>query len=169
MCQAGVFSRLTSVEIIRYIDEEGDCGRVSTPLSGVADPPRKMSMSRAHGDVKPSSAVSGDIWENAKQTSKAKADLQGDDYDPDADAMVVGDLGASKDVLRPMEQLGRKRLVSTSLLQSPVIDSALKDFHQHRLQENVDPFDLKYRLYAVVVSRRSVEMLALRSKPNYSS
>lgn len=45
----------------------------------------------------------------------------------------------------------RKRLVSTSLTKSPVIDGAFEDYHQHHLDEGQDPFDLKYKLYAVVV------------------
>lgn len=46
----------------------------------------------------------------------------------------------------------RKRLVSTSLTKSPVIDGAFVDYHQHNLNEGQDSFDLKYKLYAVVVS-----------------
>lgn len=46
----------------------------------------------------------------------------------------------------------RKRLVSTSLTKSPVIDGAFVDYHEHNLDEDQDPFDLKYKLYAVVVS-----------------
>lgn len=46
----------------------------------------------------------------------------------------------------------RKRLVSTSLIKSPVIDGAFVDYHKHNLDEDQDPFDLKYKLYAVVVS-----------------
>lgn len=45
----------------------------------------------------------------------------------------------------------RKRLVSTSLIKSPVIDGAFIDHHDHNLNDGVDPFDLKYKLYAVVV------------------
>lgn len=45
----------------------------------------------------------------------------------------------------------RKRLVSTSLTKSPVIDGAFVDYHKHNLDDGQDPFDLKYRLYAVVV------------------
>lgn len=45
----------------------------------------------------------------------------------------------------------RKRLVSTSLAKSPVIDGAFVDYHQHHLNDAQDPFDLKYKLYAVVV------------------
>lgn len=45
----------------------------------------------------------------------------------------------------------RKRLVSTSLTKSPVIDGAFVDYHQHNLDDGQDPFDLKYKLYAVVV------------------
>lgn len=46
----------------------------------------------------------------------------------------------------------RDRLESTSLMTTPIEDSALQDFHQHRLVPGVDPFDLKYNLYSVVVS-----------------
>lgn len=45
----------------------------------------------------------------------------------------------------------RKRLVSTSLTKSPVIDGAFEDYHQHHLNEGQDSFDMKYKLYAVVV------------------
>jgi hypothetical protein len=48
--------------------------------------------------------------------------------------------------------LARERLESTSLVRTPVTDSALQDFHQHRLNPGTDPFNLKYHLYAVVVS-----------------
>ncbi|XP_063368814.1 ubiquitin carboxyl-terminal hydrolase 32 [Cydia amplana] len=44
----------------------------------------------------------------------------------------------------------RERLESTSLLATPVTDDNLLDYHQHLLSENQDPFQLKYRLYAVV-------------------
>ncbi|XP_026279470.1 ubiquitin carboxyl-terminal hydrolase 32 isoform X3 [Frankliniella occidentalis] len=111
------------------IAEEGDCGRVSTPLNNLNDGSRKHSAYRK-------SSKADTIWEGENE--------RGD--------MANGDLGASKDVLRPTEtiKVGRERLVSTSLTQSPVVDSALQDFHQHRLLPGVDPFDLKYRLYAVV-------------------
>jgi hypothetical protein len=46
----------------------------------------------------------------------------------------------------------RKRLVSTSLTKTPVIDSDLVDYNNHKLTTSADPFDLKYKLYAVVVS-----------------
>lgn len=46
----------------------------------------------------------------------------------------------------------RKRLVSTSLTKTPIVDGQFIDFHNHHLNSNQDPFDLKYRLYAVVVS-----------------
>lgn len=47
---------------------------------------------------------------------------------------------------------GRARLESTSLLKTPIIDEHLKDYHQHKLLPGQDKFDLKYQLYAVVVS-----------------
>lgn len=46
----------------------------------------------------------------------------------------------------------RKRLASTSLTKTPVIDGAFVDYHNHRLDDGQDPFDMKYKLYAVVVS-----------------
>lgn len=45
----------------------------------------------------------------------------------------------------------RKRLESTSLSRTPIDDTALQDFHQHRLKNEENVFDLKYNLYAVVV------------------
>ncbi|XP_076255455.1 ubiquitin specific protease 32 isoform X3 [Rhynchophorus ferrugineus] len=44
----------------------------------------------------------------------------------------------------------RSRLISTSLLKTPIIDEHLKDYHEHKLLPGQDPFDLKYQLYAVV-------------------
>lgn len=45
----------------------------------------------------------------------------------------------------------RKRLESTSLSRTPIDDTALQDFHQHRLVNDENIFDLKYNLYAIVV------------------
>lgn len=47
---------------------------------------------------------------------------------------------------------GRQRLVSSSLTQTPVIDGHLVDYHNHKLKDGQNPYDLKYQLYAVVVS-----------------
>lgn len=57
----------------------------------------------------------------------------------------------------------RERLESTSLLKTPVVDDDFVDYHQHRLQNGEDPFDLKYRLYAVVVSISIFYYLFLRN------
>ncbi|XP_037024901.1 ubiquitin carboxyl-terminal hydrolase 32 isoform X4 [Bradysia coprophila] len=46
--------------------------------------------------------------------------------------------------------VGRQRLVSSSLTQTPVIDGHLVDYHNHKLEDGQDPYDLKYQLYAVV-------------------
>lgn len=48
----------------------------------------------------------------------------------------------------------RKRLVSTSLTKSPIVDTELIDYHKHNLHDGQDPYDLKYKLYAVVVSHK---------------
>lgn len=47
----------------------------------------------------------------------------------------------------------RKRLISTSLTKTPIIDGEFEDYHQHKLKSGEDKFDPKYKLYAVVVSR----------------
>lgn len=49
-----------------------------------------------------------------------------------------------------IEVRGRQRLESTSLVTTPVTDDNLIDYHQHHLLNDQDPFNLKYRLYAVV-------------------
>ncbi|XP_013149041.1 PREDICTED: ubiquitin carboxyl-terminal hydrolase 32 [Papilio polytes] len=49
-----------------------------------------------------------------------------------------------------VEVKGRARLQSTSLTATPVTDDNLVDYHQHHLEKDQDPFDLKYKLYAVV-------------------
>lgn len=49
-----------------------------------------------------------------------------------------------------VEVKGRERLESTSLVTTPVTDDNLIDYHGHHLLPEQDPFDLKYRLYAVV-------------------
>lgn len=53
--------------------------------------------------------------------------------------------------LKELEGSQRKRLESTSLLRTPIDDTALQDFHQHKLVSEFNPLDLKYNLYAVVV------------------
>lgn len=53
--------------------------------------------------------------------------------------------------LNELEGSQRKRLESTSLIRTPIDDTALQDFHQHKLVGDFNPLDLKYKLYAVVV------------------
>lgn len=53
--------------------------------------------------------------------------------------------------LKDLEGLQRKRLESTSLLRTPIDDTALQDFHQHKLAGEINPLDLKYNLYGIVV------------------
>lgn len=45
----------------------------------------------------------------------------------------------------------RQRLISTSLTKTPIVDGEFEDYHQHKLHADVDKFDPKYKLYAVVV------------------
>jgi ubiquitin carboxyl-terminal hydrolase 6/32 len=61
-------------------------------------------------------------------------------------------LDKKKNVSNTYLQSTRKRLVSTSLTKTPVIDGEFVDFNGHKLKNSQDPFDIKYHLYAVVVS-----------------
>lgn len=63
--------------------------------------------------------------------------------------------------------LARERLESTSLVRTPVTDSALQDFHQHRLNLGTDPFNLKYHLYSIVVSIILFSKTLLHISVNY--
>lgn len=65
---------------------------------------------------------------------------------------TVSVAGTSSEVVSSIKPARRKRLVSTSLTKTPVIDSELVDYNNHKLRASADPFDLKYKLYAVVVS-----------------
>ncbi|KAL7731872.1 hypothetical protein ACLKA6_017449 [Drosophila palustris] len=44
----------------------------------------------------------------------------------------------------------RQRLISTSLTKTPIVDGEFEDYHQHKLKADVDEFDPRYKLYAVV-------------------
>lgn len=65
--------------------------------------------------------------------------------------VVFLDNGVSNNLLKELEGSHRKRLESTSLLRTPIDDTALQDFHQHKLAGEFNPLDLKYNLYAIVV------------------
>ncbi|XP_039429605.1 ubiquitin carboxyl-terminal hydrolase 32 isoform X3 [Culex pipiens pallens] len=64
----------------------------------------------------------------------------------------VGDESPSKAKSRmsAKTKAQRKRLVSSSLTKTPVIDGQFTDFHNHHLKPERDAFDLKYQLYAAV-------------------
>ncbi|XP_059047285.1 ubiquitin carboxyl-terminal hydrolase 32 [Achroia grisella] len=82
----------------------------------------------------------------------------GSDTDPEPD----GPAAAAKEAPKVKTKVDRKnrresleirrreRLQSTSLATTPVTDDNLVDYHHHHLEEDQDPFDLKYTLYAVV-------------------
>lgn len=72
----------------------------------------------------------------------------------------VGDESPSKTKSRmsAKTKAQRKRLVSSSLTKTPVIDGQFTDFHNHHLKPERDAFDLKYQLYAAVVSYSLTKM-----------
>jgi len=57
----------------------------------------------------------------------------------------------------------RQRLISTSLTKTPIVDGEFEDYHQHKLKADVDEFDPRYKLYAVVVSLRKLTFLLINS------
>lgn len=61
----------------------------------------------------------------------------------------------------------RQRLISTSLTTTPIVDGEFEDYHQHKLKADVDKFDPKYKLYAVVVSIRHIKVDYLYSYALY--
>lgn len=88
-------------------------------------------------------------WEILKIKSENCSCIPGDIINMD-DNFNYDDSGAVPNSLPKITK--RDRLESTSLITTPIEDSSLQDFHQHRLVAGVDPFDLKYNLYSVVVS-----------------
>lgn len=100
-----------------------------------------------------------DIIENNFRTYLTEDDEDGEEEEEDVDGFQ--DDGENRNsindlpVLNPTKETTlerRKRLISTSLTKTPVIDGEFTDFHNHILNEGEDPFNLKYQLYAVVVS-----------------
>ncbi|XP_017134812.1 ubiquitin carboxyl-terminal hydrolase 32 isoform X1 [Drosophila miranda] len=67
--------------------------------------------------------------------------------------VATGATGNTGNVLRQSKTNNaarRQRLISTSLTKTPIVDGEFEDYHQHRLRPDVDEFDPKYKLYAVV-------------------
>ncbi|XP_065087260.1 ubiquitin carboxyl-terminal hydrolase 32 isoform X3 [Ochlerotatus camptorhynchus] len=58
--------------------------------------------------------------------------------------------GRAKGRLSMKSKGQRKRLLSSSLTKTPVIDGQFTDFHKHHLKPERDAFDMKYQLYAAV-------------------
>ncbi|XP_037889986.1 ubiquitin carboxyl-terminal hydrolase 32 isoform X1 [Glossina fuscipes] len=65
-------------------------------------------------------------------------------------AMMANNLQSNDEIEDTQTMTRRRRLISTSLTKTPIIDGAFEDFHQHKLRAGEDNFDPKYRLYAVV-------------------
>lgn len=65
-------------------------------------------------------------------------------------------------------QKARERLESTSLMKTPIDDEDLKDFHEHKLLNGQDPFDLKYQLYAVVVSTQCTQIVLTITRVSFN-
>ncbi|CAK1541410.1 unnamed protein product [Leptosia nina] len=95
------------------------------------------------------------ILRHKELSCKRKSSLLVDVDDPISESETE-DEGTEKERVRTrserkkVEVRGRKRLESSSLVTTPVLDDNLMDYHKHHLVPEQDPFDLKYRLYAVV-------------------
>ena len=55
-------------------------------------------------------------------------------------------------IFSPTAGRRRSRQQSTSLMRHPIEDDNLKDFHEHKLVADRDPFDISYNMYSMVVS-----------------
>ncbi|XP_050441466.1 ubiquitin carboxyl-terminal hydrolase 32 [Adelges cooleyi] len=85
------------------------------------------------------------------QSESSRGKYSENDDEHSTDSTVITDNGLlSVSGLRGIEGSHRKRLESTSLMRTPIDDTALQDFHQHKLVHEWNPLDLKYNLYAVV-------------------
>lgn len=120
--------------ILRHLDL-----KMETTTTTSAPPPAKTTTS-------PMAAKNFDIPEGCEDDSAIAGDGQ----------QAVGGRGEHAKVQSPTNGPStlerRKRLISTSLTKTPVMDGDLVDYHNHRLKSGYGEFDLKYNLYAVVVS-----------------
>lgn len=124
--------------------EESDNEQLNDKKS--VDSPVKMnSLSRENSDL-----------DRSKLNSSGLEDLKEEE-----EASNVSDEALRNSILEKIKNDPRKgsivvsmreRLASTSLSKTPVLDDEFEDFHQHKLKPGEDPLNLKYRLYAVVVS-----------------
>ncbi|XP_065362386.1 ubiquitin carboxyl-terminal hydrolase 32 isoform X2 [Calliphora vicina] len=85
--------------------------------------------------------------DNLPQTNEELEDDESTDKMLD-NASIMGNTLRQNEGDRTMTR--RKRLISTSLTKTPIIDGEFEDFHQHKLKNGEDKFDPKYKLYAVV-------------------
>lgn len=127
-----------SIKEIETVDTE------STNLNSISDTISEIAIKT--GDKKVSSEEIKDKMPNTGQSSSSNSRVNSKS-DQKASVHSIKRTTHSN----PTKNM-RKRLVSTSLIKSPVIDGAFIDYHKHHLDEGEDPFDLKYKLYAVVVS-----------------
>lgn len=101
----------------------------------------------------PMSAKNFDISEGSEDSgSDSATDGEGPPSRGVAEQAKVAGQGIQSVGKGPSTLERRKRLISTSLTKTPVMDGDLVDYHNHRLKAGYGEFDLKYSLYAVVVS-----------------
>lgn len=104
-----------------------------------------------HNDLKTEPVKNCDIPEGCEEGDSQQQQQQQPKAEESDELPSMRPLSATKGGPSTLER--RKRLISTSLTKTPVLDGELVDYHNHRLQAGYGEFDLKYRLYAVVVSK----------------
>lgn len=100
----------------------------------------KLDASQSAGPMSPSSGKNFDIPEDSEEENGAGGEC------------AEGGKAETTPTRGPSTLERRKRLISTSLTKTPVMDGDLVDYHNHRLKAGFGEFDLNYSLYAVVVS-----------------
>lgn len=116
----------------------------------------------------------GDLESSCESSTEKIVEENGDDLDDKSVKLVDVEGDSERKAVQHQQKMKersagkvRQRLESTSLVKTPINDKDLKDYHQHKLLKGQDPFDLKYQLYAVVVSCYAIYFVKVVSSPRY--
>ena len=121
---------------------EGESSLTSVEDEGESDP----EVIKVNGHLDDSAVGRSDSSSHAVASN-------GEDENSDEDVMTEDVFEKRNNVIfSPTAGRRRSRQQSTSLMRHPIEDDNLKDFHEHQLVEERDPFDISYSMYSMVVS-----------------
>ncbi|XP_020801966.1 ubiquitin carboxyl-terminal hydrolase 32 isoform X2 [Drosophila serrata] len=117
----------------------------SVPQETILRHKELLELKTDEGDVTTQTLASNEVVSELDEIDAATKE----EVEPQAKPVSAGN-----NILRQSKTINaarrRQRLISTSLTKTPIVDGEFEDYHQHRLKPEVDEFDPKYRLYAVV-------------------